>query len=258
IDCVAMNVNDLICIGAEPIALLDYLAIDKPTEHVIQKIMKGLAKGAKQAKIAIVGGETAVMPDLINGFDLAAMSVGILDKKLLITGAKIQKGDRIYGLGSTGIHSNGLTLARKVLLSRYKVSDKPKELNRSVGEELLNPTKIYVDPVLEILSKCKVHGLAHITGGAFSKLRRLGYKHGFLINNMPEPLPIFRLIQRLGNISDYEMYRTFNMGIGFCIIAPEVEQEKILNISQKNKCRFYNLGVISEKAGVIINSLKIT
>jgi len=257
IDCVAMNVNDLICIGAEPIALVDYLAIDKPDEKIILEIMRGLVNGAKEAEAAIVGGETAIMPDLINGFDLSAMSIGIVEKNKIITGEKIRKGDIIIGLESNGIHSNGLTLARKVLLSNYNVKDYIPELNSILGEELLKPTKIYVKPVLEIIKYSQVHGLANITGGAFSKLTRLKKDVGFNLNALPEAPPIFRLIQKLGFITDKEMYRTFNMGIGFCIIAPEKEYETIKGICKKYELNFWIIGEIIEKPGVFIKNFQI-
>lgn len=256
IDCVAMNVNDLICLGAEPIAMLDYLAIDKPQERVIEDIMQGLVVGARQAGIAIVGGETAVMPELINGFDLAAMSIGVVKKKRVVTGEKIQVGDVIYGMASSGIHSNGLTLARRVLLSKYGLSQRVPELNRTIGEELLEPTRIYVRPVLRMLKRCEVHGLAHITGGAFSKLRRLGHELGFQIDEMPEPHAIFKLIQRLGKITNREMYRTFNMGVGFCVIAPRSEEQEIVKAAEREGCECHEVGKVTGKEGVTVKGVR--
>jgi len=168
IDAVAMGVNDVICVGAEPIALVDYLALEKTNDEMVEEIMKGLVEGAKQADTVIIGGETAIMADVIKGihgrgFDLAVTVLGVVDKDKIITGEKMKPGDIVIGLESSGIHSNGLTLARKVLLREYY-------------KELLIPTKIYVNPVLEIVKKCNVHGLANITGGAFSKLMRIGDK----------------------------------------------------------------------------------
>ena len=223
IDCVAMNVNDLICLGAEPVALVDYLAVDRPDERIVKEILKGLVNGALEAGVSIVGGETAVMPDLISGFDLAAMSVGVLDRGKEITGEKITVGDIILGLESSGIHSNGLTLARKALIPKFGLKKNVPELEGILGDELLKPTRIYVKPVLNAVKKCDVHGLAHITGGAFTKLRRLNPDLGFKIDMLPEPKPIFNLIKQIGNVEDREMYRTFNMGIGFCIIVSEDE-----------------------------------
>ena len=248
IDCVGMCVNDIICMGAEPVSLVDYLAVEQTNEQMINEIMKGLVEGAKQADVAIVGGETAVMKDVITGikgrgFDLAAMCVGIVDKDKIITGEKIISGDIIIGLESSGIHSNGLTLARKVLPKKYY-------------KELLRPTLIYVKPVLEIIKNCDVHGLANITGGAFSKLMRIGEKArvGFLLDKMPELPKIFKLIQKLGKISDREMYRTFNCGIGFCVVVPEDEHEKVAQICKKHGINTRKIGKIVKEKDVKIKT----
>jgi len=249
IDCVAMCVNDLICMGAEPVALVDYLAVEKADENIINEIMKGLIKGANEADVAIVSGETAVMKDVITGvkgrgFDLAAMCVGVVDKDKIITGEKMKIGDIVIGLESSGIHSNGLTLARKVLSSKYY-------------RELLKPTLIYVKPILKIVNNCEVHGLANITGGAFSKLMRIGEKAGvgFLLDNMPEIPEIFRIIQKKGNISDKEMYRTFNCGIGFCIVVPDNETEKVIDICKKYRINAKKIGKVVGEKDVKIKTL---
>jgi phosphoribosylformylglycinamidine cyclo-ligase len=248
IDCIAMSVNDIICMGAEPIALVDYLGIEETNEKIINDIMKGLVEGARQSNTAIVGGETAVIKDIIRGcgkigFDLAAMCVGIVDKDNIITGEKIISGDIVIGLESSGIHSNGLTLARKVLPKKYY-------------KELLKPTLIYVKPILEIIKNCEVHGLANITGGAFSKLMRIGEKArvGFLLDNMPELPKIFKLIQKIGKISDREMYRTFNCGIGFCVVVPESEYEKIYKICKKHGINTRKIGKIIKEKDVKIKT----
>lgn len=258
IDCVAMNVNDLICMGAEPVSLLDYLAVEKLGDH-ISEIAKGLAEGAKEAEIAIVGGETALMPDVMRGFDLSAMSLGVVEKSKIITGEKIRTNDLVIGLESSGIHSNGLTLARKLLLLKYKVGEKIPELGRTLGEELLEPTKIYVKLVLEIVNTCEVHGLANITGGAFSKLMRLGELAdvGFSLDNMPDPQPVFKLIQKLGNVSDREMYRTFNMGIGFCVIIPENEKDKVMKICRKSGIKAWMVGKVIPEKKVLVKGIDV-
>ena len=258
IDCIAMNVNDLICIGAEPVALLDYQAVEKLGDHV-NEIAKGLAKGAKESDIAIVGGETALMPDVMRGFDLSAMSMGVVQRDSVITGKKIKPGDVVIGLESSGIHSNGLTLARKLLLSEYKIDQEIPELGRTVGEELLEPTKIYVKPVLEIVESCEVHGLANITGGAFSKLMRLGdiAGVGFSLDRMPDPMPIFKLIQKLGNVSNREMYRTFNMGVGFCVISPKSESEKVMEICRKHKTKAWIIGKAIPEKKVLVKGIDV-
>ncbi|MCP8308514.1 MAG: phosphoribosylformylglycinamidine cyclo-ligase [archaeon] len=264
IDCIAMNVNDIICLGSEPIALIDYLALEKPNRDIVKGIMKGLAKGAKEAQISIVGGETAIMPDVIKGidgrgFDLVGLAIGVVDKNRVINGKDLNYGDTVIGIDSTGIHSNGLSLARKALLQRYKIDQFIPELEKSVGEELLTPTRIYVKPVLELLKRCEVHGLAHITGGAFSKLRRLLLKPkiGFLLDSMPEPLPIFKLIKKEGNITNREMYRTFNMGIGFCVCAPKSEEDRIVKIFTNYGMGARTIGNIVEKLGVIIGGINL-
>jgi len=258
IDCVAMCVNDLVCMGVEPMALVDYLVVQEPREDLIKPIMEGIAKGAEEASIAVVGGETAVMGDVIKGvkegygFDLAAMCVGIADKSRIITGESVKPGDVIVGLASNGIHSNGLTLARKVLLSRFQIDCYLDELGCTVGEELLKPTRIYVKPVLGLLKRFRVHGLAHITGGAFTKLMRIGRlaKVGFDLLNMPKPPPIFGLIKTAGSIEDREMYRTFNMGVGFCVIAPPDEAEDIISFCEKMGVKGWAVGWVSEEMGV--------
>lgn len=258
IDCIAMNVNDLICMGAEPVALLDYLAVEKLGDHV-SEIAKGLARGAKESDIAIVGGETALMPDVMRGFDLSAMSMGVVEKGKIITGGKIQKNDLVIGLESSGVHSNGLTLARKLLLSEYRIDQEIPEFGRTVGEELLEPTKIYVKPVLEIVDSCEVHGLANITGGAFSKLMRLGEiaNMGFSLDNMPEPQPVFKLIKKIGNVSDREMYRTFNMGVGFCVIIPEKEKDKVMEICKKHKTEAWVIGKAIPEKKVLVKGIDV-
>jgi len=194
IDCVAMNVNDIICIGATPISFVDYIAANKNDTVIFRKIVQGLAKGAKKAGVPIVGGETAIMPDLFSekgfSFDLSGMVTGILSKKQMILGKSIKSGDIIIGLKSTGLHSNGYSLARKTLLSKYSVKDKIKGIG-FLGNALLTPTEIYVKPVLEALEKYKIHGLAHITGGAFTKLLRLK-KIGFNLDSLPKTPPLMQ------------------------------------------------------------------
>lgn len=258
IDCVAMNVNDIICVGATPISFVDYIAANKNEQKILKKIVEGLAKGAKKAEVPIVGGETAIMPDLIAGkgfgFDLAGMVVGLLSKKQRVLGNSIKVGDVIIGAKSSGLHSNGYSLARKVLFSKYSIKDKIKGVG-ILGDLLLSPTEIYVKPVLEILDKCKINGLAHITGGAFTKLLRLK-KIGFNLYDMPNPPPIFGLIGEQGVKLD-EMYKTFNMGIGFCVIAPKDQETKIKAIFRKHKIENQEIGNIINKKGVFINSKKI-
>ncbi len=225
IDCVAMNVNDIICVGAEPIALTNCLTLERANPRLVNEIMIGLARGAREASVAVVSGETAIMPDVVNGFDLTATVVGIVHRKKIITGEEMQNGDAVLGLRSSGIHSNGLTLARKLLTT-------PKT-EMSIRRELLRPTRIYVKDISKLLnSKIEIHGLAHITGGAYSKLKRIGQraKVGFLLDNLFQPQRIFNLIKKQGKLTEREMYRTFNMGTGFLVICPPNQIQKVQRI----------------------------
>lgn len=255
IDCVAMNVNDVICVGAQPVGFVDYIALRQPNEGLLQEIAKGLVEGAKQSQMAIVGGETAVLSDVIageeNGFDLAGMVMGVVRGKPIMGGA-IKPGDAILGVESSGLHSNGYTLARKVLLSKYSVDDNAEHLVQTVGEELLVPTRIYVRPVMEILKKkIGVHGLANITGGAFTKLPRLNAKVKYDLNGLPAPSGIFRQIQLDGGIDSKEMYRTFNMGVGFCVIAPKASADDIIDVFAKYKMSCGPVGMIENGRGEV-------
>ena len=258
IDCIAMNVNDIICIGATPISFVDYIAANKNDQKIFKQIVSGLVKGAKKSAMPIVGGETAIMSDLISGkgfgFDLAGMVVGILSKKEMVLGNKIKPKDIIIGIQSSGLHSNGYSLARKALFPKYSVKDNIKGVG-NLGNALLRPTEIYVKPVLEALKKCKINGLAHITGGAFTKLLRLK-QIGYHLDNMPKTPALMQLIEDTG-VKNEEMYKTFNMGIGFCIITPEKQVKKIHKIFNKHKMKSYEIGRISKNKGVFINKLKI-
>ncbi|MDY2745066.1 MAG: phosphoribosylformylglycinamidine cyclo-ligase [Methanosphaera sp.] len=258
IDCIAMVVNDILCVGAEPIAMVDYLAVEHPNPELAKEIGKGLKAGCQQAKIAMIGGETASLPKIIKDFDLAGTGIGTVDKNKIITGTEIKDGDIILGITSSGVHSNGLSLARKALLdiANYKVTDKlPTDNSVTVGEALLEPTIIYVDPIIELLnSDVEVHGLGHITGGGFSNLKRLNHNMTYIIDNLPEPLPIFKAIQATG-IEDKEMYHVFNMGIGFAVILDEKYKDQALEILNKYHDT-YVIGKIQEdeKNRVLINT----
>jgi phosphoribosylformylglycinamidine cyclo-ligase len=262
IDCVAMCANDLICTGAEPISFLDYLAMAKHDRRIVNEIAVGLVDGAKQAGMAIVGGETAIVPDLLSsdpGIDLVGMAAGICRKKDLILGNEIQNGDSLIGVASSGIHSNGLTLARKILLKEYKLQERVPELGRSVGEELLEPTLIYVKPVLEVIAKMEIHGLAHITGGSFAKLERiLGQaKLGARIDQLPPTPPIFQLIQEKGHVTDLEMRRTFNMGVGFVLVCPEKQVTRVNRLFKRQGYPVFDLGKVQRKRGVWIEDEQV-
>jgi len=229
IDCIAMNVNDLYAIGAEPIAFVDYLAVEKVDPERAAQIAVGLARGAEISNMTIVGGETASLPEIIRGFDLAGTAIGIVDKDKVVTGEKIQKGDVLVGVPSTGLHSNGYTLARRIIAeSKYTYFDAFPGSKNNIGEELLTPTRIYPE-IVELVKRCDVHGLAHITGSGLLKLHRIS-SLGFEITDPLEPQPIFRFLQELGNVDDSEMYRTFNMGMGFVVVIDESEAKEACRI----------------------------
>lgn len=238
IDCIAMNVNDAICVGAEPIAFVDYLAIDDPKPEITKEIGKGLAKGAELSNISIVGGETASLPEIINGFDLAGTCLAYVKKDEIVTGEKIIPGDIIVGLNSSGLHSNGYTLARKVIKhAGLSYKDKfPDGLypSKTIGEILLTPTQIYIKEIVELLKKVEVHGLAHITGGGLRNLPRLNKNVRFVIEDPFEPQPIFKFLQKYGNIEDREMYQTFNMGMGFAIVVSKEDVNETMKILKKH------------------------
>jgi phosphoribosylformylglycinamidine cyclo-ligase len=229
IDCIAMNVNDLLAIGAEPIAFVDYLAVERTDPERAAQIAVGLQRGAEISNMTIVGGETASLPEIIRGFDLAGTAIGVVDKGNVVTGDKIKEGDLIVGVPSSGLHSNGYTLARRIIAqSRYTYFDRMPGSDATVGEELLEPTRIYME-VLELVSECDVHGLAHITGSGLLKLRRLT-NLGFQIDDPLDPQPVFTFLQDEGKVEWAEMYRTFNMGMGFAAVLPEGEAEKACRI----------------------------
>ena len=251
IDCVAMNVNDIVAVGAEPIAMVDYIAAEKPDERIMAEIAKGLEEGCRMANITLVGGETATLPDMVKGFDLAGTAIGFVEKDKVITGEKIESGDVIFGLPSSGIHSNGLTLARKVVEKAGLSYTDEFENGKTIGEELLTPTRIYIE-VLDVIRNYEVHGMAHITGGGLLNLKRLK-KAKFVISNPLPPQKIFKFIQELGNVDDDEMYRTFNMGMGFAIIMPEEEAKRL----EKSGIEGRIVGYVEEGEGVYLSDLRI-
>lgn len=262
IDCIAMNVNDAICVGAEPLAFVDYLAIDEPLPEITKQIGEGLSKGAEISNISIIGGETASLPDIINGFDLAGTCLGYLKKNNIITGEKIIPGDIMIGLKSSGVHSNGYTLVRKVIeKSKYNYKDNfpnNQKINERIGDILLAPTNIYVKEILELIKKINVHGLAHITGGGLKNFLRLNNNVKYIIDNPFEPQPIFKFLQKQGNIADKEMYKTFNMGMGFSIIIDKKDIDESINILQKNsKFNVKIVGKIEKGSGVSLPNLKL-
>jgi phosphoribosylformylglycinamidine cyclo-ligase len=235
VDCVAMNVNDLICVGARPLAMLDYIAVERADPEVFAQLGRGLAEGAKQADVSIVGGETAQIPDMLRGageglgLDVAGMAVGIVAEGELVDGSAIEPGDTVIGIASNGVHSNGHSLARRVLLPRFALDGYHDELGATLAEELLRPTRIYVSQVKALRDAgVRPRALAHITGDGLLNLRRVEAPVGFEITDLPEPSAIFRLIERYGEVSRAEMRTVFNMGIGFAVTVAPSDAESAL------------------------------
>lgn len=251
IDCVAMCVNDILCQGAKPLFFLDYIACGKLVPEKMEKIVKGVADGCLQANASLIGGETAEMPGLYkeNDYDLAGFCVGIVDKEKIITGEKIKKGDHIFGLKSSGIHSNGYSLVRKIVLEKEKLSldEKIEGLDTSLGEELLKPTKIYVKEILALLEKIEINGLSHITGGGFyENIPRMipdGLCAKIDVRNIPLP-KIFSLLEKWGELDKKDMYETFNMGVGLVFVVDKKDIEKIKEIIDEDE--LLDLGEVIE------------
>jgi len=240
IDAVAMSVNDILCVGGEPLVGVDYLALAKEDAELVAEITKGLVKGAEESNCAIVGGETAIMPEIIKGgekpFDLAFTVVGRIKKQ--IYGNEIAIGDSIVGLESSGLHSNGYTLARKLLTTK------------EWKEEMLKPTRIYANAILEMIDVCDIHGIAHITGGAFSKITRLNSNVGYEIE-LPEISGIFKELSK--SVEFENMAKTFNMGIGMIVVLPEDRVGTITNIAKKYDINANVVGKITAEKGVFVS-----
>jgi len=231
IDCVAMNVNDVICVGAEPLAMLDYIAIERADPRVCAEVGAGLARGAELAGVEIPGGELAQLGDMVRGVDVSGACFGTVALDAIVDGSAVRPGDAVIGLPSSGIHSNGYTLARSALAGLPLDEDPEGRLGRPLGDVLLEPTEIYVKPVLELLrSDVEVRGLAHITSGGLGNLLRLAAEVGYEIDDpLPAP-PIFGLIQERSGAPDDEMHEVFNMGCGFCLVVPDDQQAEALRL----------------------------
>jgi phosphoribosylformylglycinamidine cyclo-ligase len=266
IDCVAMNVNDVLCVGADPMSLVDYIAVQEPDPHYIALIAEGLAEGCKQADINISGGEIAQLRDVLRGvenkfaFDLVGTCVGVVSTDRIIVGRELTDGDVIIGLRSSGVHSNGLTLIRKVLLEHcgYSVHAEVPELGRSLGEELLRPTIIYAANVRALLaSEVRVKGIANITSDGILNLSRLYADVDYRIDYLPEPQPIFRLVQEKGGVSDAEMYQTFNMGIGFCVIVARDDAELAMQTLRDSGGDPFEMGTVQSPGNKVVKIPKL-
>ena len=257
IDAVAMCVNDIVVQGAEPLYFLDYIACGKADPDKIESIVKGVAVGCEQAGAALIGGETAEMPGMYNEeeYDLAGFAVGACEKKKLVTGATIQAGDALIGLASSGIHSNGYSLVRKILLqdSKRDLHEYIEEIGCQLGEELLKPTRIYVKSLLSALKQFDVKGMAHITGGGFVENipRMMPEGLGVKIEKGTWPiLPIFQLLQKEGNLVEEEMYNIFNMGIGMVVVVPAEQVIDALKHFNDLGEKAYAIGEVVAEQGV--------
>ena len=262
IDCVAMCVNDIICCGAKPLFFLDYIACGKNIPEKIAKIVEGVSEGCISSAAALIGGETAEMPGFYpeDEYDLAGFSVGVVDKAKIINNNEMEEGDVIIALASSGVHSNGFSLVRKVFdldnITNDELTKAIDSLNgKSLGETLLEPTKIYVKPVLALLEKIKVKAISHITGGGFYENIPRSIPEGLcakIAMSDVKILPIFNLIQEKGNISTRDMYNTFNMGVGMSIVLKKEDEEEALNILKAYGQEAYRLGVIVKSEEKII------
>ena len=255
IDCVAMCVNDIICCGAKPLFFLDYIACGKNVPERIEQIVKGVCDGCVQAGAALIGGETAEMPGFYpeNEYDLAGYSTGLVDKNRIIDNKTMEAGDVIIALPSSGVHSNGFSLVRKVFDVEHTDLKTPMEAlgGRSLGETLLTPTRIYVKPVLALLKEIRVRGISHITGGGFYENIPRSIPDGLcarIDRKAVRVLPIFRLIAEQGGISERDMFNTFNMGVGMSIVVPEEEAEQALAILKGEGEDAYVIGRIIQNA----------
>ena len=262
IDCVAMCVNDVLCQGAKPLFFLDYIATGKVTAEKIADIVKGIADGCKQSGSALVGGETAEMPGFYGEgeYDMAGFSVGIVDKDKIITGAKVKPGNKIIGIASSGIHSNGYSLVRKVFFDKadMKVDDYVEELGETLGEALLRPTRIYADACNAVLPNFVVNGIVHITGGGFyENIPRILPEGTAVVINVDswEKPPIFDFISKTGNIEKKEMFSTFNMGIGMMMVVEAEEAQAALEALKNAGEKAWIIGDIAEDKGekVVLN-----
>ncbi|MBO5927274.1 MAG: phosphoribosylformylglycinamidine cyclo-ligase [Clostridia bacterium] len=259
IDCVAMCVNDVICAGAKPLFFLDYIACGKNVPEKIASIVEGVAEGCVQSGSALIGGETAEMPGFypIDEYDLAGFSVGVVDKDKILDPKSVKEGDVIIAIPSSGVHSNGFSLVRKVFdVEKADLTSPVEELGgKSVGETLLTPTKIYVKPILALLEQVKVKSISHITGGGFYENIPRSLPDGLSAKIQKDSLrilPIFNLIQKVGNIPERDMFNTFNMGVGMSVIVNSTDAEKTLEILKQNGEDAYIMGeVVKGEGGVI-------
>jgi phosphoribosylformylglycinamidine cyclo-ligase len=245
IDCVAMNANDLLCVGARPLSMVDYIATEKADAVMLDGIAIGLAEGARQAGISISGGEIAQLRDVVRGFDLVGTAVGLVPLDRIIVGRDLKPGDRVIGIASNGVHSNGYSLARRAFFDEagLSVDHVFPEIGSTIGEELLRPTCIYVPEILEIIERiASVKALIHITGDGLLNLPRVDAAVGFVLDQLPPPPPIFGLIERHARVDRAEMFEVYNMGIGFCVMVAEADIAATLAILDRHRRRASVIG----------------
>ncbi|MBE7089187.1 MAG: phosphoribosylformylglycinamidine cyclo-ligase [Clostridiales bacterium] len=260
IDCVAMCVNDVICCGAKPLFFLDYIAVGKNVPERVASIVEGVAEGCVQAGAALIGGETAEMPGFypVDEYDLAGFAVGVVDKKKILSNKDMKEGDVVIGIPSSGVHSNGFSLVRKVFDIENADIKTPLEAlgGKSLGETLLTPTKIYVKPLLNLIDKVKVKAVSHITGGGFYENMPRSLKEGFglkIEKSAVKILPIFDMIMKTGNIAERDMFNTFNMGVGMSVVVDKKDADKAVKILNASGENAYILGeVVKSDDGVIL------
>lgn len=259
IDCVAMCANDVVCHGAKPLFFLDYIATGKLVPETAASIVKGVAAGCRQAGCALIGGETAEMPGFYPAgeYDLAGFCVGIVDKAKLIDNSRVRAGDTILALASSGVHSNGFSLVRKLIpMEKDKLDEYSIELGKTLGEALLTPTNIYVKPILSLIDAVEVHSIAHITGGGFIENIPRSIPKGLTAKIEKSAVrvpPVFRLLQRLGELDEAHMFNTFNMGVGMTVTLPQAQAEKAIAHLGANGVEAYVIGeVVSGDEGIIL------
>ena len=257
-DVVAMCVNDVLAQGANPLFFLDYVAVGKNHPEKIEQIVKGVADGCVLADCALIGGETAEMPDMYDEdeYDIAGFTVGAVEKSRMIDGTKTESGDVVIGLQSSGVHSNGFSLVRKLIFKDHDLDLKEKyTLSRPLGDALLEPTRIYVRPVSKVLEEVDVHGVAHITGGGFyeNMPRCLKPGLGIKINKGSWEIPeIFPFLQKLGNVDEKDMYNVFNMGVGMILVVAEKDVERTMEILAANGEKPSVIGTVTDGEGIVI------